>query len=142
MSGVGFSELLILFLIGLIVLGPERLPKVANQMGTWLGQARRMTRVMKRQLEEELNLEGDVRSASPYPRSRAEQFAAKAQPGPTPMTATPPPASEADDSYSPAHSADQPGTGVGDATVDGGEPPAADEGVTAGAAEQDKDKAQ
>jgi len=58
MSGVGFSELIILFLIGLIVLGPERLPRVANQLGTWLGQARRMTRVMKRQLEEEINLEG------------------------------------------------------------------------------------
>ena len=30
-----------LFLIGLIVLGPERLPRVANQLGSWLGQARR-----------------------------------------------------------------------------------------------------
>jgi len=58
MSGIGFSELIILFLIGLIVLGPERLPRVANQLGTWLGQARRMTRVMKRQLEEEIDLEG------------------------------------------------------------------------------------
>lgn len=58
MSGVGFSELLILFVIGLIVLGPERLPRVANQLGTWLGQARRMTRVMKRQLEDELDLDG------------------------------------------------------------------------------------
>ena len=58
MSGVGFSELLLLFVIGLIVLGPERLPRVANQLGTWLGQARRMTRVMKRQLEEELDLDG------------------------------------------------------------------------------------
>ncbi|HNP35749.1 MAG TPA: Sec-independent protein translocase protein TatB [Woeseiaceae bacterium] len=56
MSGVGFSELLILCLIGLIVLGPKRLPQVANQIGTWIGQARRMTRVMKRQLEEELDL--------------------------------------------------------------------------------------
>ena len=54
MSGIGFSELVILFLIGLIVLGPERLPRVANQLGTWLGQARRMTRVMTRQLEDEL----------------------------------------------------------------------------------------
>ena len=59
MSGVGFWELIILLLIGLIVLGPERLPRVANQLGTWIGQARRMTRVMKRQLEEELNLEGE-----------------------------------------------------------------------------------
>ena len=65
MSGIGFSELLILFMIGLIVLGPERLPRVANQLGTWLGQARRMTRVMKRQLEEELDLDGNPLSIEP-----------------------------------------------------------------------------
>ena len=56
MSGIGFFELVILFMIGLVVLGPQRLPKVANQLGTWIGQARRMTRVMKRQLEDELDL--------------------------------------------------------------------------------------
>lgn len=60
MSGVGFSELIILALIGLIVLGPERLPRVASQIGSWLGQARRMTRVMRRQLEDELNFEKDL----------------------------------------------------------------------------------
>jgi len=65
MSGIGFSELLILFLIGLIVLGPERLPRVANQLGSWLGQARRMTRVMKRQLEEELDLDNNPLSINP-----------------------------------------------------------------------------
>ena len=61
MSGVGFFELVILFMIGLVVLGPKRLPKVANQLGTWVGQARRMTRVMKRQLEEELDLSEDFK---------------------------------------------------------------------------------
>ena len=61
MSGVGFFELVILFMIGLVVLGPKRLPKVANQLGTWVGQARRMTRVMKRQLEEELDLSDDMK---------------------------------------------------------------------------------
>jgi len=54
MTGIGFSEFLILCVIGLIVLGPKRLPQVASQIGSWVGQARRMTRVMKRQLEEEL----------------------------------------------------------------------------------------
>ena len=59
MSGIGFSEIIILCLIGLIVLGPERLPRVANQIGGWVGQARRMTRMMRRQLEEELNFDKD-----------------------------------------------------------------------------------
>ena len=61
MSGIGFWELIILFLIGLVVLGPERLPRVANQLGSWLGQARRMTRIMKRQLEDELGLDKHLR---------------------------------------------------------------------------------
>ena len=60
MSGIGFSELIILFVIGLIVLGPERLPRVANQLGGWIGQARRMTRIMKQQLEDELDLEKEL----------------------------------------------------------------------------------
>ena len=56
MFGIGGQELVLLMIIGLVVLGPERLPRIANQIGGWLGQARRMTRVMKRQLEEELDL--------------------------------------------------------------------------------------
>lgn len=99
MSGIGFWELIILSLIGLIVLGPERLPKVANQLGTWLGQARRMTRVMKRQLEEELNFENDL-TIKPPGREPSTQ-----------PTYTPP---RKDDEHSEAHDAGEPGTGVGD----------------------------
>ena len=51
---------IILFFIGLIVLGPERLPRVANQLGGWIGQARRMTRIMKQQLEDELDLKKEL----------------------------------------------------------------------------------
>src|SRR3990170_3448798 len=102
MSGVGFWELILLFLIGLIVLGPERLPRVANQLGTWLGQARRMTRVLKRQLEDELNLEKDLNIRS-QPAPQALPHKAVQQ------------ANEHDDTFSPAHAADSPGTGVGNA---------------------------
>ncbi len=65
MSGVGSSELIILILIGLIVLGPRRLPQIANQLGSWIGQARRMTRAMRRQLEDELNLDDDFNIKPP-----------------------------------------------------------------------------
>ena len=57
MSGIGGSEFFLLLLIGLVILGPKRLPQVANQIGSWIGQARRMTRAMKRQLEDELNVD-------------------------------------------------------------------------------------
>jgi len=80
MSGVGFWELMLVFMIGLIVLGPERLPRVAQQVGTWLGQARRMTRMMKRQLEEELNLEKELDlRPRPTPLPRTEPLVVSTQ---------------------------------------------------------------
>jgi sec-independent protein translocase protein TatB len=80
MSGIGSSELIILVLIGLIVLGPKRLPQIANQLGSWIGQARRMTRAMKRQLEDELNFDDDF---NPKPPRIAPPPAATDIPDPT-----------------------------------------------------------
>ncbi len=51
------TELMLIFAIALIILGPKRLPEIANKVGGWVGKARRMTRVLKRQLEEELDIE-------------------------------------------------------------------------------------
>lgn len=65
MSGIGGWEVIILVMIGLIVLGPKRLPQVANQLGSWIGQARRMTRTLKRQLEDELDIDGNFNIKSP-----------------------------------------------------------------------------
>ena len=57
MSGIGGSEFILLCLIGLLILGPERLPRVARQVGGWIGKARQMTRSLQRQLEEEVSVE-------------------------------------------------------------------------------------
>ena len=53
MFEVGFSELLLIFALALIVLGPEKLPKLAQQVGRWVGRARAMARQFREQLEEE-----------------------------------------------------------------------------------------
>jgi len=53
---VGFSELVVLFVIGLLILGPERLPRVATQIGRWVGKARRTANQLRYQLERELAL--------------------------------------------------------------------------------------
>ena len=106
MFGIGGQELILLMLIGLVVLGPERLPRIANQIGGWLGQARRMTRVMKRQLEDELDFSGNSIKPPP-PASREPSF--------QPMQEPPPPYEpNEDDTYSPEHAKDEPGSGVGD----------------------------
>ena len=63
MFDVGFWELIILFGLGLIILGPERLPKVAMQVGNWAGQARRMARQLSSQIHTELD---DIEIKDPF----------------------------------------------------------------------------
>lgn len=57
MFDVGFWELILLFGLGLLILGPERLPKVAMQLGNWAGQARRMARTLTTQIRDELDVD-------------------------------------------------------------------------------------
>ena len=57
MFDIGFTELVLLAGLGLIVLGPQRLPKVAAQLGRWVGQARRMSRTLMYQLRQEVDLD-------------------------------------------------------------------------------------
>jgi sec-independent protein translocase protein TatB len=53
MFGVDFSEIVVIFVIALIVLGPQKLPKLAQTIGRWLGRARSMARQFREQLEQE-----------------------------------------------------------------------------------------
>lgn len=55
MFGIDFSEILVIFGIALVVLGPERLPKLAATIGRWIGRARAMARQFREQLEQEAN---------------------------------------------------------------------------------------
>ena len=56
MMEVGFSEILLISVLALIVLGPEKLPKVAADIGRWVGRARAMARQFREQLEDEAAL--------------------------------------------------------------------------------------
>ncbi|MDH3439322.1 MAG: Sec-independent protein translocase protein TatB [Gammaproteobacteria bacterium] len=129
MFGIGGQELVLLMVIGLIVLGPERLPRIANQVGGWLGQARRMTRVMKRQLEEELDLNQPL-SIKPPPASREPSTKPKTETEAGTETETETEAETIsakepeytlprdDDDFSPAHGEEDPGTGVSEDIYD------------------------
>ena len=64
MFDIGFWELTILAVIGLIVLGPERLPVVARTLGLWVGRAKGYVRGITSELEREVSvdeLRADVR---------------------------------------------------------------------------------
>lgn len=61
MFDVGFTELVLLVLIGMVVIGPERLPGVARTVGRGLGQAKRAMHKFQRQLEDEVRLDDSDR---------------------------------------------------------------------------------
>ena len=56
MFEVGFTEIILILGIALLVLGPEKLPKLANQIGRWAGRARAMARQLRQQLDEEVTV--------------------------------------------------------------------------------------
>ncbi len=68
MFDVGFWELAVTFVVGLLVLGPERLPGVARQLGQWAGKARHMARLLTTQLQDEMNAVDPRRIMDPPPR--------------------------------------------------------------------------
>lgn len=55
MFDVGFAELFLLALVGLLVLGPERLPKAARTLGGLVRKARTSWFALRRTIEAELN---------------------------------------------------------------------------------------
>ena len=81
MFEVGFTEIVLILGIALLVLGPERLPKLAHQVGRWAGRARAMARQLRQQLDEEVTI---ISQDDFGPQAR--------RPPGTPAVGTPPPA--------------------------------------------------
>jgi sec-independent protein translocase protein TatB len=111
MLDVGFSEILLTSAIALIVLGPEKLPKVARQVGNWVGRARAMARQLTEQLEREVSAEELMKQTK---SSASKTAAASSAPAPfdtsyipnaPPPVITPPPASAPAAAYSPENAA-------------------------------------
>jgi sec-independent protein translocase protein TatB len=85
MLDFGFSEVLLTSAIALVVLGPERLPKVARQVGNWMGRARVMARQLTEQLDREITAEEILKQAQ-KPAARSIPIGAASAP---PVPATP-----------------------------------------------------
>lgn len=104
----GWQEIILVCIVGLLVLGPQRLPKVAAELGKWVGRARRTATQLRRQLEREVELSELQNPPPPRP------------PPPTPASPAAPTSGEVPPG--PGTHADQPAAAE-DSTVDLGEPP-------------------
>lgn len=54
MFDIGFWELTVIAVVALLVIGPERLPRVARTAGLWLGRARRFVGTVKADIDREI----------------------------------------------------------------------------------------
>lgn len=75
MFDVGFWELSLLAVLGLLILGPERLPRVVHTAGLWLGRARGAVRKLQREVQRELMIE-ETRAAVEEARRAVREPAA------------------------------------------------------------------
>lgn len=57
MFDIGFLELVLVGIIGLLILGPERLPVAARTLGKWVGRARRMVSQFTQEIDKEIEIE-------------------------------------------------------------------------------------
>ena len=57
MFDIGFTEVTLIAVIGLLVIGPERLPRVAREVGLWVGRIRRYVTQVRADIEREVRAE-------------------------------------------------------------------------------------
>jgi sec-independent protein translocase protein TatB len=99
MFDVGFAELLLLSLVGLLVLGPERLPKVARTLGGMARKARGSWLSLKRSIEAEMRaeeLKEPLRHFEKELKTTIDDVKSGVNPVSKPSTATPEPAAKPD----------------------------------------------
>ncbi len=101
MFGISFGELLLVGLVALLVLGPERLPGAARTAGLWIGRLKRSFNAIKQEVEREIGadeirrqlhnehilaLEQEARNAIAPPQVPAAAPIAEATPVAPPVT--------------------------------------------------------
>lgn len=75
MFDIGFSEIVLIAVVALIVIGPERLPKTARTLGHLFGRLQRYVADVKADINREMQLE-DLRKLQQDVRSAATEFEA------------------------------------------------------------------
>lgn len=109
MFDIGFAELLVLSVIALVVLGPERLPEAARAVGRWAGKARAFARSITNELDKEVRYSettAQLRAAQASVKKQMDDFETEAKKDVTSSDEKPP----IDDNQEPADGTPAPQT--------------------------------
>ena len=116
MFNIGGGELLVIFLVALVVLGPTRLPEVARQAGKWMGEFRKISN----------GFQSEVRQAMNDPVSTVVKKAEIATPATSTSTATKDAAVAADEASADSQLDQDPAAAADEASTDSQTTPVAD----------------
>ena len=73
MFDIGFWEICLIGIVGLLVIGPDRLPGVARTVGRWVGKAQRMVNSVKSDINRELE-SGEMRDLLGEQKKQIEEL--------------------------------------------------------------------
>ncbi len=73
MFDIGFSELMLIGIVALVVIGPERLPKVARTAGQWLGRLNRYVSQVKQDIDRDIKLD-ELRKMQQEMKDSAQRY--------------------------------------------------------------------
>jgi len=108
MFDIGFFELLVVGVVALLVLGPQRLPLAARTCGLWLGRLRRTVGSIQSEIREELRMEELKRTTAIEKEQLERELAEMRQPfSDSPFETGPASQTDASESGSSSHHASQ-----------------------------------
>ena len=61
MFDIGFSEIVLIAVIALLVVGPQEFPALVRNIGSWLGKARQFMGAVKTEFEREINKADEIK---------------------------------------------------------------------------------
>lgn len=73
MFNFGFSEVFLIFIVALIVFGPNQLPEVTHKLGTWLGYLRRSFKKIQAQVEQSAYTENSFQKNNPEEKTKSSK---------------------------------------------------------------------
>lgn len=124
MFDIGFAELLIIAVVGLVVLGPDKLPIAARTVGLWVGKARRTLGGIQAEINEELRLDEMKRQVAMQKEELDKELDEMREPFTDPLGSN---SSQVSNVSPPESDTDEPKASADDAVTDSQPKPKADD---------------